>query len=169
MRLKGLAAGVAVIAAMTTAGMARPADDPVAAIAVDPAIMAPIRAIMDGFNKGDIAMVRAAHVADPTIIDNVPPYIWSGPGSFDTWLADLMKAEAEEGKSDGAVWFGTPVDEHVSGDHAWVVTRCSYIYRQGGKTVKEEGYTSFVLAKQSGQWKIQSWTWASPKGAPVVQ
>lgn len=53
-----------------------------AALAVyanDPAVAAPIKAMMAGFNKGDIAMVKAQHVAAPTIVDNVAPFRWTGP------------------------------------------------------------------------------------------
>lgn len=97
-----------------------------AARAGDSAISAPIKAMTAAFNKGDIAAVKAQHVAQPTIIDNVAPFIWSGPGGFDAWINDLGKAEAAEGKSDGIVFFGEPVDEVVSGDRAFVVAPCSY-------------------------------------------
>jgi hypothetical protein len=138
-----------------------------AAHAGDAAVEAPIRAMMTGFNKGDIAMVKAQHVAAPTIIDNVAPYRWSGAGGFDAWLNDLGKAEAAEGKSDGVVWFGDPVDEAVSGGRAYVVTPCSYTYQQKGMTMRETGMTSFVLVQVDGAWKVESWSWASPKAVAV--
>jgi hypothetical protein len=134
-----------------------------AANAGDTAVEAPIRAMMAGFNKGDIALVKAQHVAAPTIIDNVAPYRWSGADGFDAWLSDLGKAEAAEGKSDGVVWFGDPVDEAVSGGRAYVVTPCSYTYKQHGQTMRETGMTSFVLVNVADAWKVESWSWASPK------
>jgi len=70
------------------------------ASARDAGIAATIRTMMDGFNKGDIAAVKAIHVTDPTIVDNVAPFAWSGVGSFDKWLGDLAKSEAAAGKSD---------------------------------------------------------------------
>ena len=118
--------------------------------------------MMDGFNKGDIAMVKAAHVASPTIIDNVPPFAWSGPNAFDEWLADLGKFEAAQGKSDGKVTFAPVVDEVVRGDRAYVVTRSSYEYTQNQRQMREEGYTAFVLVKLGAAWKVESWSWASP-------
>lgn len=133
-----------------------------AAHAGDVAVEAPIKAMMAAFNKGDIAAVKALHVAAPTIVDNVAPFLWTGPGGFDAWIRDLGTAEAAAGKSDGAVVFGDPVDEIVSGDRAYVVTPCSYTYKQKGQTMRETGMTAFVLVKVAGAWKVESWTWASP-------
>jgi SnoaL-like domain len=118
--------------------------------------------MMDGFNKGDMATVKAAHVASPKIVDNVAPFAWSGPDAFDRWLADLGKAEAEAGKTNGVVTFAPVVDEVIRGDRAYVVTRSSYAYKQKGREMRETGYTSFVLVKAGSEWKVESWSWASP-------
>ncbi|MES2291055.1 MAG: nuclear transport factor 2 family protein [Pseudomonadota bacterium] len=138
-----------------------------AAHARDAAVNAPIQAMMAAFNKGDIAAVKALHVAEPTIIDNVAPFRWAGAGGFDAWLRDLGAAEAAAGKSDGAVFFGDPVDEVVTGDRAYVVTPCSYTYKQKGQTMREVGMTAFVLVKVTGAWKVESWSWASPSAVAV--
>ena len=137
------------------------------ASARDAAIATTIKTMMDGFNNGDITAVKALHVADPTIVDNVAPFVWSGPGSFEKWLGDLVKSETAAGKSDGKVWFGDSVDEQVSGDRAYVVTPCSYTYKQGGKTVRESGFVAFLLVKVGASWKVSSWSWASPAGVAV--
>lgn len=139
----------------------------VPAAARDAAVEAPIHAMMDGFNKGDIAAVKALHVAAPTIVDNVAPFYWSGPAAFDNWISDLGSAEAAAGKSEGAVWLGDPVDEVVAGDRAYVVTPSRYTYKQHGEVMREEGFIAFVLVKDASGWKIDSWTWASPTAAPV--
>ncbi|CAN5603229.1 hypothetical protein BH10PSE4_BH10PSE4_27000 [soil metagenome] len=147
---------------VTSALLAAPA-----ALAGDDPVVAPIHKMMDGFNKGDIAAVKALHVAAPTIVDNVAPFSWSGPKAFDTWVDDLAKSEAALGKTDGAVFFGEPVDEVIAGDRAYVVTPCSYTYKLKGQTVRETGMTAFVLVKAGADWKVESWSWASPKAVPV--
>ena len=130
----------------------------------DAAVGATIRAMMDGFNKGDIAAVKAAHVAAPTIVDNVPPFKWSGVGAFDQWIDDLGKWETAQGIADGKVTFAPVVDEVVRGDRAYVVTRSIYVYKKKGRAMREDGYTAFVLVKADGAWKVESWSWASPAG-----
>jgi hypothetical protein len=137
------------------------------ASARDAGIATTIRTMMDGFNKGDIAAVKGIHVTDPTIVDNVAPFVWSGAGSFDRWLGDLGKSEAAAGKTDGNVWFGDSVDEQISGDQAYVVAPCTYTYQQGGKTMRETGFIAFVLVKTGTAWKVASWSWASPAGTAV--
>jgi hypothetical protein len=138
-----------------------------AAQARDAAIATTIHAMMDGFNKGDIAGVKALHVDAPTIVDNVAPFSWTGAGAFDAWLKDLAAAEAARGKTDGQVWLGESVDEVVAADSAYVVVPSKYTYKQAGKTMREEGFIAFVLVKAGAAWKIASWSWASPAGVAV--
>ena len=138
-----------------------------AAHASDAAVEKPIRQVMAGFNKGDIKAVKAAHVASPSITDETPPYGWSGPKAFDTWLAQLTRNEAAEGKTGGVVWFGDPIRESVAGKHAYVFTPCTYTFKQKGQTMREEGTMSFVLVKLKAGWKISAWTWTSPEAKPV--
>ncbi len=126
------------------------------------AVEAPIRAMMDGFNKGDIGAVKALHVEAPTIVDNVAPFRWSGPNAFDEWLAALGKWETSEGITGGKVTFAPVVDEVVQGNRAYVVTRCTYVFKQKGHVMREDGYTSFVLVRTAAGWKVESWSWASP-------
>jgi len=133
----------------------------------DAAVEAPIRQMMQGLNTGDIKLVKAAHVAAPTIIDETHPFVWSGKGSFDRWVAQLTRNEAEEGKTDGVVWFGDPVRETVAGDHAYVFTPSTYSFKQKGQTMRETGTITFVLVKKASGWKIASWAWTSPDAAPV--
>ena len=138
-----------------------------AAQAGDAAVEKPIRQMMAGFNSGDIKLVKAAHVAAPTIVDETHPFLWSGPNAFDHGLAQLTKHEAAEGKTGGTAWFGAPIRESVEGDHAYVFTPCTYTFTQHGQTMRETGTITFVLTKQKPGWKIASWTWTSPEAQPV--
>lgn len=149
----------AVVAAMLIAA-------PVAQ-AGESAVTAPIRKLVAAFNGGDVAAIKAVQVDAPSIIDNTPPFAWSGPGAIDHWLADHAKAEAEMGQTDGVVWLGEPMDEKVAGDRAYVVMPSRYTYKLKGQSLRETGLAAFALVKQGADWKIASWAWASPKGAPI--
>lgn len=138
------------------------------ALAADPAVEAPIRAMEKGFNTGDVAMAKAAHAAAPMILDEpIAPFVWSGPTAFDDWIAALGKSETEQGKTDGKVALGPFIRESVMGDRAYVVARSSYTFRQRGRTMRETGTIAFALVKQDAAWKIQAWAWASPEAVPV--
>lgn len=138
-----------------------------AAQAGDAAVEATIRQFGEAFNKGDVAAAKALHVAAPTIIDEVGPHYWTGPTAFDSWLSDLGKAEAAEGKTDAKVAISPPSREVVSGDRAYVIVPATYTFKQKGATLRETAQMTFVLAKEAPGWKIHAWTWTGSEGVPV--
>lgn len=135
--------------------------------AANPAVEAPVHQFLDSFNKGDVKAAKAAHVAAPSIIDEIAPHHWSGPAAFDTWVADLTKSEAAEGKSGGQVTLGKVSREVISGAHAYVTVPATYTFQQKGNTMHEVSQMTFVLAKMPTGWKIQAWTWTGPDASPV--
>ncbi len=139
-----------------------------AAYAGDAAVQAPIHQFIDNFNKGDAKAAKAAHVASPSIIDEVSPHHWSGPKAFDTWVADLTKSEAVEGRTGGAVTLSSATREVVSGNHAYVIVPATYTFQQKGKTMHEVSQMTYVLTKGKSGWKIESWTWTGPDASPAM-
>ena len=133
----------------------------------DAGVEATIRKFDVAFNKGDVNAAKALHIAAPTIIDEVGPHFWSGPGAFDNWIADLGKSEAAEGKTDAQVAVGQPSREVISGDRAYVIVPSTYTFRQHGTTSREIAQMTFVLAKAPSGWKIAAWTWTGREGVPV--
>jgi ketosteroid isomerase-like protein len=138
-----------------------------AAHAGDAALEATIRQFGEAFNKGDVQAAKALHVAAPTIIDEVGPHYWGGTNAFDTWLSDLGKSEAAEGKTDAKVALSAPTREVVSGDRAYVIVPSTYTFKQKGSTLREAAQMTFVLSKETSGWKILSWTWTGSAAAPV--
>ena len=134
-----------------------------AAHAGDAAVEAPVRQFAATINKGDVVGAKATHVASPVIIDEVAPYLWSGPTAFDAWLKALGAAESAEGKTDAVVALGTPIREIVSADHAYVVWPATYSFIQKKRPMRETAEWSFTLEKSGGRWKIGSWTWSTPE------
>ncbi len=137
-------------------------------LAADPAVEAPIRIMVEAFNKGDVALAKSTHVPAPMILDEpTVPFSWSGPTAFDDWIAALAKSEADSGKTGGKVFLGTLTRASVMGDHAYVVVPSTYTFQQAEHTMRETGTLTFALVKQSADWKIQAWTWSSPDAVPV--
>ena len=75
----------------------------IAAQASDAGVESTIAAFGAAFNKGDIAASKATMVPAPMITDEVATYGWRGRAAFATWLADLGKSDAAEGKIGGVV------------------------------------------------------------------
>ena len=61
-------------------------------------VMAPITKFMETFNKGDVAGAASTHAAggDVVIVDEVPPFVWRGPGAFQGWAGDLARVRQRE-------------------------------------------------------------------------
>jgi len=154
--------------ASAASAQSRPARAMSAASAAKGAVEAPIRTMVTAFNKGDVALAKSAHVADPMILDEpTAPYAWSGPRAFEDWIAALSQSEAKAGKTGGKVALGAATRTSVMGDHAYVVVPSTYTFQQAGRTMRETGTMTFALVKQSADWKIQAWTWTSPEAVAV--
>src|ERR1700720_3674838 len=52
-------------------------------------VMAPVRQLIDGFNKTRIKMAQAACADQTFIIDDFPPNEWRGSGATSKWFHDL--------------------------------------------------------------------------------
>lgn len=123
-------------------------------------VMAPIQAFSEGMSTGDIAKAMAAHVANPTIIDEFPPYSWSGANSFQSWGGDFQKDATAKGITGSKLAIGKIHRTLVEGDHAYVVADANYSFKQGGMGMSENAVMTFVLDKTDAGWKIASWTFA---------
>ncbi len=139
---------------------------PTLATAADDGAVTTVRAFIDAFNKGDIAGAQAANAADESIIDEVPPHEWHGPGAFQAWLADLGKTSTAAGQTDEKVTLGQVVRDQIDGDTAYVVVKVTFNYLQHGKPVVEPAEISAALANQGGVWKITGWAWAGEVPQP---
>lgn len=121
--------------------------------------MTAIHAFIDNFNKGDAAAAEAAHVAEPTIIDEVAPHHWAGAGAFKAWAGDLEKNDKAAGISNEKVTLGKASRTVIDGDTAYVVVSATYTYKQKGKAMVEPASMTYALTKDGEAWKIAGWSW----------
>lgn len=134
------------------------------AVAADAQLMAPIHQFIDNFNKGDVKAAEAAHAsAGVSIIDEVPPHQWQGPGAFKAWAAALDADAKKRGDTDQSVSLGEPTREEVNGDQAYVVVPATFAFKEKGAAMREDAQMTFALTKAAAGWKISGWTWTGPK------
>ena len=128
-----------------------------------------VQKFIDSFNKGDAAAAAATHAAtaDLAILDEVPPYQWTGPQAFQTWAAALEADSKKNGITDEKVTLSPPTRELVSGDQAYVIAPAVYSFKQGGKAMAEKAQMTVTLKKAAGGWLIHGWTWTGPNPKPV--
>ena len=136
------------------------------AIAAD--VTAPIHQFIDGFNTGDVKSAYAAYATgDILIMDEFAPHRWTGPNAPQQWAADYEKHTQATGVSDGTVKYGAATRTEIEGDVAYVVVPTTYLYKEHGKPMVEEGQMTFVLHIEAGSWKISGWTWTGAKPHPA--
>ncbi len=133
----------------------------------DAGVEGTIAAFGTAFNKGDIPAAKSTMAPTITIVDEVAPFAWSGPGAFDAWLGDLGKSEAAEGKTGGTVAISAPSREVVVGDHAYAIAPATYTFKQHGGAKRETAQMTFALFKTNGAWKIAAWSWTGPDAVPL--
>jgi hypothetical protein len=128
-------------------------------------LMAPIQKFIDSFNKGDMAGAAATHAAGPglAIIDEVPPYHWTGADAFKTWSEALDADAKKNGMTEPKVTVSAPTRVESSGDRAYVVVPAVFTYKLRGVPMREAAQMAFVLQKSASGWLIQGWTWTGPK------
>jgi hypothetical protein len=161
MRYLTLGAIVCLCVGISTAARAQTAD---------PQVMAPINKFIEAFNKGDMAGAAATHAsdADLAIIDEVPPYLWRGAQSFQTWAADLTSDDKKNGITDEKVSIGAATRVEMNAAAAYVVVPSVYTFKQKGVAMREAAQMTFTLKKSASGWLIHGWAWTGPKARKVT-
>ena len=137
------------------------------ALAADAQLMAPIHQFIDDFNKGDVKGAIAAHLANASIIDEVPPHLWQGAGSVQAWAKSLEAASKAAGQSDESVTLGEPTRADINGRRGYVVIPATFAYKEKGAAMKEVAQMTYALKKTADGWKIAGWTWVGTTPVPA--
>lgn len=123
--------------------------------------MAPVHQFVDGFNKGDIKSAVAACTDPIGIIDDFPPYEWSGAGAMSKWMSDYDVRAKKDGITDGVVTLQQARHIDVTGDRAYVVVPADYKYKKNGKMVDEsDSMLTIALERGKSGWLIRGWAWS---------
>lgn len=126
------------------------------------AVVSVVNQFIDGFNKGDVPAAIATCAEQTSIIDEIPPFEWSGAGACGRWANDYDADAKKKGITAGAVTLGAPRHNVVDGDRAYLVIPSSYEVTQQGKQVKQTGAVMAVtLRKGAAGWKITAWSWST--------
>jgi ketosteroid isomerase-like protein len=127
----------------------------------DPAMLALPAKMAAAVIANDAATLRSACAAKAAVIDEFPPYSWSGTDACVHWAAGFA-AFGKAMKMSGfkaAVAAKPFVD--VSGDHAYMVAQVRFDGMMAGKPVSEQGTWTFVCVKSGGAWKVTNLTWGT--------
>ena len=139
--------GVFCLALLSTLVKAAPADTP----------MSTIHRFIDASSRADASAVEALQAQDVSIIDEVPPHAWRGPGAYRAWAADAQRQDVAEDVHDGALSLGRVVREESDGKTAYVVVHALYRYKTRGALTDEPAEMVFALRRGQDGWKITAW------------
>jgi hypothetical protein len=127
---------------------------------VDPAVMAPIVELAEGFNTGSPARITAAHAPAPVIVDEFAPYLWSGDQAVASWGAAYGAYAGGKGLTGGSVTLGEPTFAEVTGVAAYVISPSVIVETSKAGSEKHTGTFAFTLVKLADGWRIKSWSYA---------
>ena len=120
---------------------------------------AAVTSFMDGFNTGDMAKAGALNEPATSIIDEFPPYTWSGPKAFNDWGAAFEANSKTLGLTEPKVTLSAPIVKNITAAQAYLIYPSLYTYKQKGVAMREDGRIAIVLRKEANAWKIAAWTW----------
>lgn len=155
-----IAAALAALVA-PAAQAAKPAKEPMIETTPENAAYLTVRQFIDGFNNGDVQSALAACAPTAQIIDEFPPYSWSGENACAVWANDYVADAAKKNLTDGVVTLHPAKHVFIDGDKAYVVAPTDYMYKVDGKMQGQMGSTlTAALQKIDGAWKITQWSWS---------
>jgi ketosteroid isomerase-like protein len=123
--------------------------------------MESVRQFVEGFNTNDVDVAQAACADENSIIDDFPPYEWTGPGATTRWFGDMARMGSEYGMSDPSVTLDEPRHVMVSGPRAYVVVPIDVRWLQDGAPAQRAGSMTLALREGANGWRISAcaWTW----------
>jgi len=132
-------------------------------------LLAPIRLMVDSFNKGDMkTAATAAAPAGMVIVDDVPPHIWTGADAFQRWGEAHDTADQKDGITDDSETNGKPTRVVVNADYGYVVMPALYTFKQKGVPMREAAQIVYTLQKGASGWLVTGFAWIGTKPKPVT-
>jgi hypothetical protein len=124
------------------------------------AIMNTINGVGAAINSDNATKVGAYFASSATVLDEFPPFIWSGTGAGTSWWRSVQAANAKTHWSHLHASIGTITQYTIFGNAAYVVVPVSLSWVMGKRARHENGLWSLTLVHSAGAWKITSAGWA---------
>lgn len=158
---KAISVAAAIMLALPTVCLARETANAAVPTRSDDPVLRPVTLLIQGLNSGEVDAVQALHTDDATIIDSIPPFLWSGPKAYVRLMRDYEAVAVRE-------QIGTTVVELLQVDRIEKTGALAYVAASGRvKSVEksvstvEEGKFVFTLKQIGGDWKISAWAWTA--------
>ena len=124
----------------------------------DAAMMQPIEQIARFIAAGGDNYSRIFAADGVVILENFAPHLFCGPDGVSAW-AKAMRDHAK-GLEALVHSFGPAQDFSRDGERAFFCLPTQWRGIAHGKAFVEDGGWAFLLVRQAGEWRVQSYGWA---------
>jgi ketosteroid isomerase-like protein len=132
-------------------------------------VLAVFKAAFDAFNCGDLSGFGALWADEvDAIINQAPPYVWTGDDALRRWLAASGSHASSAGVTEQSITGGTPHWLEIVGDRAFVVMPVVLRFEQGGIRLQQRGRQVCVLIRTPHGWRFKSLAYGGEAVTDVV-
>ncbi|MBC5800898.1 MAG: hypothetical protein GIX03_03725 [Candidatus Eremiobacteraeota bacterium] len=122
--------------------------------------MATAQRLIGSLNAQDTTTLRKICTASATVVDDFPPYTWSGPDACRRWFAALQKSLSATGTTGLKVTEATPVFSDATPSRTYIVLAMRLSMNVKHKTASQAGDWTLVLHKRGSTWRVATAAWA---------
>jgi SnoaL-like domain len=122
-------------------------------------VTAAIDALVRAVNEGHFGETASAFTDEPVIVEDIPPYRWSGPDAPARWLAAMGANAAHLGVTSVTMQTGKPTRLEIDNGHAYAVVPGTLHLSMSNGEVSAEGVLVVTLQLRRGCWLISSLAW----------
>jgi hypothetical protein len=99
--------------------------------------------------------------ADAFVVDELPPFRWSGPHAASQWVAAVKAELARNRVTSFSVVAGKPIEYRQGAGAAYLVLPVTLVATAKPKPVRETGMMTYTFRQVAGDWKISSVVWTT--------
>lgn len=122
--------------------------------------MVAVRRFVEGFNNDDVEVAQAACADETSIIDDFPPYQWTGHEATTRWYRDMARWAAEYRMSDWSVMLDEPRHVIVSDRRAYVVVPVAARWLEDRSPAERTGSLAVALLEPVQGWRVSAFAWS---------
>jgi len=124
------------------------------------AVMSTVNGLVSATSSDNAARVSSYFAPDATVVDEIPPYIWTGSAAGARWWNAVGAASAQQHYTNMRVTLGPIKFWSVTGNSAWVVAPLTISFAKNGRVTRETGLWVLTLVRRVS-WLVSSASWAT--------
>ena len=125
------------------------------------ALTSVVNSLVAATNTGSPTRVSSYFTSNATVVDEVAPYMWTGPGAGARWWQAVMAQSRAQHMQNMRASAQTIKYWNVTGNSAWVSVPLTVSSTMNGRPVREIGIWVLTLTRSGGSWLVSSASWGT--------